>query len=133
MRRLDKAEELVRRRVCDSCAPPEKVCERPAPERCVLFDLFPLVVQAIGATEGRSLEDYRQAIQEHVCPVCADAALDLSCHLRDQMRCALDQHLGEVVEAVRQARGAAGKESELAAAPAGPAITAGARGGSEEP
>jgi len=133
MRRLDKAEELVRRRVCASCAPPEKTCEGPAAERCVLFDLFPLVVQAIVSTDGRSLEDFRRAIQENVCSVCAEAALDLSCHLRDQMRCALDQHLGEVVEAVGQARDAAPEGHCSAAEAAEPVVTAGARGGRKEP
>lgn len=104
-RPLDEIEALVRDRICGCCLPRADACEGQPVGRCVLFELFPLVVQAILATESRRLEDYRRAIREHVCSVCVEAALDGGCELRDQGRCALDLHLGDIVEAVRQATG----------------------------
>lgn len=101
----DAIKERVRARVCGACSLPVEGCLTGAPGRCVLFDLFPLVVQSILATESRELADYQQAIRENVCGACANAALDLSCELRGQMRCALDLYLAEVVEAVREAAG----------------------------
>ncbi len=98
-------EEQVREGVCRACALRADACQAEPPGRCVVFDLFPLVVQAILATESRDLASYRQAVRENVCPVCTEAALDLSCELREQVRCALDLYLAEVVEAVREAAG----------------------------
>jgi hypothetical protein len=100
---LDEVAELVRSRICASCQVRVEACEEGPALRCVLLDLFPLVVQAILATESDSLEDYRQAVWENVCSVCVDAALDGSCELRDQVRCALDLYLADIVEVVRQA------------------------------
>lgn len=99
---LEKAAELARNRLCGACTLQATVCEGRPPQRCVLFDLFPLVVQAILATDGRELADYRQAIRENVCPVCTEAALDLSCAWREQLRCALDLYLAEVVAVVQE-------------------------------
>ena len=101
--RLDEIADLIHARICPICAPRAEACEAPGPRRCVLFELFPLVVQAILATESRDLADYQRAVRENVCAVCADAALDLTCQLREQLHCALDRYLAEVVEVVRQA------------------------------
>jgi hypothetical protein len=103
MRQLDEVADLVRDRICAGCATQREACQSPAVAGCVLFDLFPLVLQAILATEGKELADHQRAIRENVCSVCAEAALDLSCKLREQVRCALDLYLAEVVEVVRQA------------------------------
>jgi len=103
LRRLDEIAELIHARICPFCAQRVEACDAPQPSRCVLFELFPLVVQAILATDSQDLADYQRAIRENVCSVCANATLDLSCELREQVRCALDLHLAEVVEVVRQA------------------------------
>ena len=100
--RLDEVAGLIHARICPSCTQRVEACEPPQAGCCALFDLLPLVVQAILATESRELTDYQRAVRENVCSVCADAALDLSCELREQVRCALDRHLAEVVELVRQ-------------------------------
>lgn len=99
---LEKVAERVRSRLCGACTLQETVCQGRPPQRCVLFDLFPLVVQAIMASEGGELADYRQAVRENVCPVCTEAALDLSCAWREQLLCALDLYLAEVVAVVRE-------------------------------
>jgi hypothetical protein len=101
----EAVKEQVRARVCGACGLRAEGCETEPPGRCVLFDLFPLVAQAILATESRDLADYQRAIRENVCGACAEAALDLRCELRGQMRCALDMYLAEVVAAVREAAG----------------------------
>jgi hypothetical protein len=100
---LDEVQELVRSRICEMCAVRPLSCEAQPEGRCVLRDLLPLVVQAVLATDSPRLEDYREAIRENVCGVCIDAALDGSCELRSQGRCALDLYLAEVVDIIRQA------------------------------
>lgn len=102
---LEELAELVRSRVCQNCRmrSPGGGCE--TPDACKLFELFPLVVQAIIATESTRLEDYARAVQENVCSVCVEQALDGGCPLRTQGRCILDCCLAEIVEIVHKARG----------------------------
>jgi len=102
-RRLDELAELIHARICPSCTQRVQACEAPQAGLCALLELLPLVVQAVLATDSRELTDYRRAIRENVCSVCADAALDLSCELRERARCALDSHLAEVAEMIWQA------------------------------
>ena len=109
MRGYGEVEDLVRARVCGVCVLREEICQAQAPGRCLLFELFPLVVQAILATEGGDLAGYQRSIRENVCPVCTEAALDLSCELRERLRCALDRYLGEVAEVIRQAAESGGR------------------------
>jgi hypothetical protein len=102
-RAWDQVAALVRSRICAVCVPGEGSCAEQPRGGCALFDLFPLVVQAIVASESQELADYRRAIRENVCSACVDAALDGSCEARARGRCAVDLYLAGIVEAVRQA------------------------------
>ncbi|MGB9604419.1 MAG: hypothetical protein ACP5U2_00210 [Bryobacteraceae bacterium] len=105
--RLDELEALVRSRICRECEvrTPEGACALPEQESCKLFELFPLVAQAILATDSDDIQDYIRAIRENVCSVCLEQRLDGSCALRGQTRCALDSHLAEMVELIEEATG----------------------------
>ncbi|MEK7408344.1 MAG: hypothetical protein AAB225_25005 [Acidobacteriota bacterium] len=104
---LAELEALVRRRICGACdvRTVQGACDSQEPERCKLFELFPLVAQAILATDSDDIGDYVGAIRENVCSVCMEQALDGSCRLRGQVQCALDTHLGAVVDAIEEATG----------------------------
>ena len=83
----------------------EGLCGDSEPERCSLFSLFPLVAQAILATDSDDLQPYVDAVHEHVCSVCIDQRLDGTCPQRDQKTCALDTCMPQVVEAMEEALG----------------------------
>lgn len=104
---MKELEAIVRSRVCSVCAErtAEGICGLPEdPNHCSLFELFPLVAQAILATESEDIESYLRAIHENVCAVCVDQALDGSCPRRGQ-GCALDAHLPQIVSAIGEAIG----------------------------
>lgn len=104
---LDELEALVRKRICAACElrADERACSHRTPGRCALFELFPLVAQAIAATESGPLENYLKAIRENVCAVCVDQALDGNCRRRQEAACALDAYLVEIVEVIEEATG----------------------------
>ncbi len=106
--RMDELEAIVRTRICAVCA--ERTVDGTCgteTHQCSLFELFPLVAQAIQATDSDQIEPYIQAIRENVCSVCIEQRLDGNCELRDQMRCALDAYLEPIVEAIEEATGKA--------------------------
>lgn len=104
--RVDELEAIVRMRICAVCSErtSEGVCGKET-AHCSLFELFPLVAQAILATDSESIEPYIKAIRENVCSVCVEQKLDGSCDLRDEVRCALDAYLVPIVEAIEEATG----------------------------
>ncbi len=104
--RVDELETLVRSRICAVCTERtvEGACST-ASSRCSLFELFPLVAQAIAATDSDQVEPYIQAIRENVCSVCVEQRLDGSCDLRDQARCALDAYLIPIIDIIEEATG----------------------------
>lgn len=104
---LHQLEALVRSRICRECElrAAEGICNLQEPGQCKLFELFPLVAQAILATESDKIQDYVAAIREHVCSACLEQALDGSCALRGQVRCALDSYLPQIVEVIEEATG----------------------------
>jgi hypothetical protein len=105
--RLEEIQAIVRNRICSLCntRTVEGACGAEEPENCSLQALFPLVAQAVMATESDHLEPYIDAIHEHVCSVCIDQRLDGSCSQRERHSCALDAHMPEVVEAIEEALG----------------------------
>ena len=105
--KLEELEALVRSRICAVCSDRtvDGICGHPDACQCSLFSLFPLVAQAIQATDSESIEPYIQAIRENVCAVCVEQRLDGSCHLRDEVRCALDAYIVPIVEVIEEATG----------------------------
>ncbi|MGA2436063.1 MAG: hypothetical protein ABSG25_12330 [Bryobacteraceae bacterium] len=105
--RLDEIEAIVRKRICPVCDErgAADACGLDPGADCSLFRLFPLVAQAILATDSGEIGPYLQAIHENVCSVCIEQRLDGSCPAREQTRCALDSHLAEIVEAIEEATG----------------------------
>lgn len=114
---LDELEAIVRNRICKVCTDrtADGTCGMEEPDRCSLFGLFPLVAQAILATDSDDIEDYIQAIRENVCSVCLEQALDGSCVLRQEVRCALDAHLIPIVDVIEEAVGKSFNRDRLAA------------------
>ncbi|MCS7316545.1 MAG: hypothetical protein RMI94_15545 [Bryobacterales bacterium] len=115
--RLDELEAMVRSRICRECEvrTAEGACDLPENETCKLFELFPLVAQAILATDSDDIQDYIRAIRENVCSVCLDQRLDGECALRGRMRCALDSHLVAIVEVIEEATGKSFRRDSLTA------------------
>jgi hypothetical protein len=109
-------ESIVRNRVCAVCSErkTEEACGPSSESRCPLTQLFPLVAEAILATESEELEPYIQAIREHVCSVCVDQTLDGSCPRRGQ-GCPLDAYLPQVIDAIEEAAGRSFKRGSFAA------------------
>ena len=97
---------ILRKRICPDCGgqTAEGTCLTDDRKECRLFELFPLVAQAILATEADDLEPYLRAIDENVCSVCVDQSLDGTCARRGH-GCALDGRLAEVVAAIEEAAG----------------------------
>ncbi len=106
--RVDELEAIVRSRICAVCSDRtvDGTCGL-AETGCSLFQLFPLVAQAILATDSSEIEPYIRAIRENVCTVCIDQALDGSCKRREEVTCALDAYIVPIVEAIEEATGKA--------------------------
>jgi|YNPMSStandDraft_1061717.scaffolds.fasta_scaffold00333_8 hypothetical protein len=115
--RIHELEAMVRSRICRECEvrTAEGACARPEQESCKLFELFPLVAQAILATDSDDIQDYIRAIRENVCSVCLEQRLDGSCDLRGQARCALDSYLAEIIEVIEEATGKSFRRENLTA------------------
>jgi hypothetical protein len=106
-RSVAELEALVRTRICALCT--ERTvngdCGLDEPASCALFHLFPQVAQAIDSVHSEDINDYVAAIRRNVCSVCNEQALDGSCEMRQQVRCALDAYLLLVVDAIEDATG----------------------------
>lgn len=115
--RLHELEAMVRSRICRECEvrTAEGACDLPETVGCKLFELFPLVAQAILATDSDDIQDYIRAIRENVCTVCPDQRLDGECALRGQSRCALDSYLVQIIEVVEEATGKSFRRENLTA------------------
>lgn len=103
---LEELTAILRKRICPDCGErsTEGACQTEDRNECRLFELFPLVAQAILATEGDDLEAYLRAIDENVCSVCVDQSLDGTCARRGH-GCALDGRLAEIVAIIEEAAG----------------------------
>lgn len=104
---MDELEAILRARICALCneRTAQGACGRDEADHCSLFELFPLVAQAILATGGDDIEEYIAAIRENVCPVCIEQRLDGTCPQRETMSCALDAYLGPIIESIEEAAG----------------------------
>ncbi len=97
--------DRLRKKICAECAfQTAEMCRRTPDTECRLFELFPLVVQAILATESDRLEDYLKAVDENVCAVCINHSMDGTCPRRNHV-CALDGQLAAIVETINEATG----------------------------
>ncbi len=83
----------------------EGACGSSEPGHCSLLTLFPLVAEAVMATDGDNLEAYIDAIHENVCSVCIDQRLDGSCQQRESANCALDAYMPQIIDAIEEALG----------------------------
>ncbi len=103
---MSELEAIVRNRICAACTgrTVEGLCGADDPKSCTVFRLFPLVAEAILATESEELEPYLQAIEENVCSVCIDQTMDGTCSRRGG-DCTLSRHLPQVIEAIEEATG----------------------------
>ncbi|MGA2329202.1 MAG: hypothetical protein ABSH05_23320 [Bryobacteraceae bacterium] len=103
---FEELADILRKRICPVCGGQNAggTCETLEQNECRLFQLFPLVAQAILATESEELEPYLRAIEENVCAVCIDQSLDGTCARRGH-GCALDGRLPEIVAAIEEAAG----------------------------
>lgn len=101
---VEDLEAVIRKKICAACdvRTAEGACGLDEREGCSLFQLFPLVAQAVLATRSDNIDDYAAAIRENVCPVCVSQRLDGACELRDSARCALDLYLAPIVEAIQE-------------------------------
>ncbi len=117
--KLDELEAIVRNRICSLCSERtvEGACGAEEPEHCSLLTLFPLVAQAVMATESEDIQSYVDAIHEHVCSVCIDQRLDGTCPQREQKSCALDAYMPQVVEAIEEALGRPLRPGRVTTAP----------------
>ena len=105
--KLEELEAIVRNRICSLCdtRTVDGACGAQEPEHCPVLSLFPLVVQAVDATESDKLQDYVDAIHENVCSVCIDQRLDGTCPQREEKRCALDAYMPQIIEVIEEALG----------------------------
>jgi hypothetical protein len=106
-RSLDRYEAIVREKICSVCSDQavNGGCGLQQPSECALFRLFPQVAAAILATCSDDIQDYVNAIREHVCAQCGERQADGTCIPRREVRCALDAYLVLVVEAIEEATG----------------------------
>jgi hypothetical protein len=117
--KLDELEAIVRSRLCSLCnaRTVEGACGADQPEHCSLLTLFPLVAQAVMATESDDFQTYIDAIHENVCSVCIDQRMDGTCPQREDKCCALDAYMPQVVEAIEEALGRPLRPNASAAPP----------------
>ena len=117
---LEELEAILQNRICSLCNTRtlEGACGAGEPGHCPLLTLFPLVAQAVAATESDDLQPYIDAIHENVCSVCIDQRLDGSCPQRDGKRCALDAHMPRIVEVIEEALGRPLRSGWMSPAPA---------------
>ncbi len=105
--RMEDLQATVRARICALCSTrtAEGACGAEQPESCSLQTLFPLIAEAVMATQSDNLQSYVDAIHENVCSVCIDQRLDGSCPQREEKCCALDAYMPQIVEAIEEAIG----------------------------
>jgi hypothetical protein len=105
--KLEELETIVRKRICSICdmRTVEGACGSSEPGQCSLLSLFPLVAEAVMATDGNTLEAYVDAIHENVCSVCIEQRLDGTCRQREARNCALDAYMPQIIDAIEEAFG----------------------------
>jgi hypothetical protein len=118
--KLDELETIIRQRICSICdtRTVEGACGARERENCSLLTLFPLVAEAVMATDSNDPRAYVEAIHENVCSVCMDQRLDGSCPQRVSLSCALDAHMPEIIDAIEAALGRPFRPGRASAVPA---------------
>lgn len=117
--KLEELETIVRTRICSICdmRTVEGACGSSEPGHCSLLALFPLVAEAVMATDSENLQAYVDAIHENVCSVCIDQRLDGSCPQREARSCALDAHMPQIIDAIEEVLGRPLRPGRANAAP----------------
>lgn len=112
----EELETIVRERICRVCSDrtADGHCGLEEPSECALFRLFPEVAKAILSVQSDDIGDYVHAIRAQVCTVCDQRALDGTCDVREQVRCALDAYLLLIVEIIEEVTGRTFREGVIA-------------------
>lgn len=108
-------EEILRQRICSVCVDRnvDGICSLNQRHECALFDRFPSIVRSIFRVDSDKIDDYVTAIREDVCMDCINQALDGSCKLREEVRCALDRYLLLIIGAIEEVKGVTLKQGNL--------------------
>ena len=111
----EELEKLIRDEICGICDElgRDGKCNEPTQGECSLFHLFPLVAQTIQETTSDDINVYLRAVREKVCTVCLNEPPGAGCVKRIEARCALDNYLPLIIDAVERASGKAFERSLL--------------------
>ena len=103
---LARLEEALRRRVCSVCIDRnvDGTCNLNARHECALFERLPQIASAVLRVQSDTIDDYIAIIREEVCNHCPNQDESGFCHVREEVRCALDRYLLLIVDAVEEAR-----------------------------
>jgi hypothetical protein len=97
--------EAIRGRACAACldAADDGSCGLRG-RLCSLAAQLPAIVKAIASVESSRMDEYVQAIEDHVCRRCQEQDAAGNCRLRDDGQCALYTYLPLVVDAVEEVK-----------------------------
>jgi len=103
---LARLEEALRRRVCSVCVDRnvDGDCNLNARHECSLFERVPEIASALLRVHSDTIDDYIAVIREEVCDNCPNQDESGFCHVREEVRCALDRYLLLIVDALEEAR-----------------------------
>ena len=103
---LAQLEEALRLRVCSVCIDRnvDGTCNLKARHECGLFERFPEIASALLQVQSDTIDDYIAVIRKEVCANCPNQDEGGFCHVREEVRCALDRYLLLIVDAVEEER-----------------------------
>jgi hypothetical protein len=96
--------KALQERVCSKCIDGDGAggC-RIAPEReCALKLYLPQILEAVGSIYGNTMQPYEEQLRNKVCGTCIHHSPDGSCHLRDDVECALDRYYPMIVSVIEE-------------------------------
>jgi hypothetical protein len=96
--------EALQARVCAVCLDrrDDGSCGLPRGQVCAMKRHLPLILDVVHSVDSSHMDDYVEAVQEHVCRRCPDQDASGRCTKRDKASCALYTYLPLVVDAVEE-------------------------------
>lgn len=79
-------------------------CKLPAKHECALKVFFPEIVLTVVNAKTDSLETFGNLMHRHICILCDWQMPDMSCKLRNQQTCALEQYQVLIIETIKNVR-----------------------------
>lgn len=96
--------EALQARICVKCADGDGDggCRIASDRTCAIRTHFPRIIESVNSVYSASIEPYEEQLRKRVCGVCEHQSAEGTCHLRNDVECALDRYFPLIVQVIEE-------------------------------